>query len=342
MKRINFAIIGQGYIGKRHADMVRQNPAARLVAVCDILPKKMTDTESISEPYYQDIDEMITSHPEIEVVSVCTPNGLHAQHALKALRANKNVVCEKPMALSISDCQKIIALADQMQKHVFCVMQNRFSPPSAWIKDVIDKRVLGDIHIVQLNCYWNRDGRYYKTGGWKGSGQLDGGTLFTQFSHFIDIMYWLFGDIKDIHAQFADFEHAKQTDFEDSGIIDFKFISGGMGSINYSTAIWDKNLESSLTIIGSKGSIKIGGQYMDKVEHCHVKDYELPLLAATRPANNYGAYMGSANNHDFVIQNVVETLNGKAPVATDAQDGLAVVSIIERIYSLRETDKYVR
>jgi predicted dehydrogenase len=186
--------------------------------------------------------------------------------------------------------------------------------------------------MVQLNCYWNRDERYYKPGNWKGTQNLDGGTLFTQFSHWIDIMYWLFGDIKNIQAKFADFNHQTLTDFEDSGFVSFDFINGGMGSINYSTAVWDKNLESSLTIIGSKGSIKVGGQYMDQVDVCNIKDYIMPVLDATNPANDYGAYKGSAQNHNFVIDNVVDVLNHRASITTNALEGLKIVDIIERIY----------
>ena len=119
-----------------------------------------------------------------------------------------------------------------MSRNVFCVMQNRYSPPSEWIKKVVQEKILGDIFMVQLNCYWNRDSRYYKKGGWKGTQDLDGGTLFTQFSHFIDIMYWLFGDIDNIKGNFADFTHQDTTDFEDSGFVSFDFLNGGMGSIN--------------------------------------------------------------------------------------------------------------
>ena len=150
-------------------------------------------------------------------------------------------------------------------------MQNRASPPSVCIKEVFDKKLLGDILMVQLNCCWNRDERYYEKANWKETMKLDGGTLFTQFSHFIDMMYWLFGDIKDIHANFQNFKHENSIDFEDSGFVNFNFVDGGMGCINYSTAVWDKNMESSMTIIGSEGSVKLGGQYMDKVEHCHIK-----------------------------------------------------------------------
>lgn len=335
MSKIKFAVIGQGHIGKRHAEMVRRNTQCELVAVCDILPKEKAGLVDLKEKFYTDIDELLKNHPDIEVINVCTPNGLHAEHALKALDAGKHVVVEKPMALTKSDCEKVIYAALHHHKTVFCVMQNRYSPPSIWLKEVVDTKILGDVYMVQLNCYWNRDGRYYKKGNWKGTESLDGGTLFTQFSHWVDIMYWLFGDIKNIQAKFADFNHKDSTDFEDSGFVSFDFVNGGMGSINYSTAVWDKNLESSLTIIGSKGSIKVGGQYMDVVETCNIKDYTMPKLGETNPANDYGAYKGSANNHNFVIENVINTLTGKNKITTNALEGLKVVDIIERIYALR-------
>jgi len=335
MNKIKFAVIGQGHIGKRHAEMVRRNPQCELVAVCDVSATEHLGLHDLKEKFYSDIDELLKNHPDIAVVNVCTPNGLHAEHALKALAAGKHVVVEKPMALTKADCEKIIYAALHNHKTVFCVMQNRYSPPSAWLKDVIENKTLGDVYMVQLNCYWNRDERYYKKGGWKGTQNLDGGTLFTQFSHWIDIVYWLFGDIKNIQAKFADFTHQASTAFEDSGFVSFDFVNGGMGSINYSTAVWDKNLESSLTIVGSKGSIKVGGQYMDVVETCNIQDYTMPVLEETNPANDYGAYKGSANNHHNVIENVVHTLTGKNKITTNALEGLKVVDIIERIYALR-------
>jgi UDP-N-acetyl-2-amino-2-deoxyglucuronate dehydrogenase len=335
MSKIKFAVLGQGHIGKRHAEMIRRNPSCELIAVCDALPKDQVGLSDIKEKYYTSFEELLTSHPEVEVVNICTPNGLHAQQALQALDHQKHVVVEKPMALHKSDCEKIIYKALNNNKYVFCVMQNRYSPPSVWLKEIITNKTIGDIHMVQLNCYWNRDERYYKKGSWKGDNDLDGGTLFTQFSHWVDIMYWLFGDIKNIQAKFADFNHAATTDFEDSGFVSFDFTNGGMGAINYSTAVWDKNLESSLTIIGSKGSVKVGGQYMDQIEVCHIKDYQMPELAPTNPANDYGAYKGSANNHNFVIENVVDTIKGKNSITTNGLEGMKVVDIIERIYALR-------
>ena len=339
MSKIKFAVIGQGHIGKRHAEMIRRNSETELVAVCDILPKEKLELTGIKEKYYSSADELLKSHPEVEVINICTPNGLHAEHSLKALDANKHVVIEKPMALHRQDCEQILSKALQKHKQVFCVMQNRYSPPSAWLKKIIEEKIIGDVFMVQLNCYWNRDERYYKKGNWKGMQELDGGTLFTQFSHWIDLLYWMFGDITDIQAKFADFNHAALTEFEDSGFLNFRFVNGGMGSINYSTAVWDKNLESSITIVGSKGSVKVGGQYMDKVEYCHIKDYTMPVLKETAPANDYGAYKGSANNHNFVIENVVDSIKGRETITTNALEGMKVVDIIERIYSYRKPNR---
>lgn len=332
---IKFAVIGAGHIGKRHAEMILRHPGASLTAICDTRSQEETGFKQDGVAYFHSAEEMFASGIPFDVVNICTPNGLHAKHSMMALEARKHIVCEKPMALSKADCESIIYKALQVHRNVFCVMQNRYSPPSVWIKEVVDQGVLGDIFMVQLNCYWNRDNRYYKGGGWKGTQELDGGTLFTQFSHFIDIMYWLFGDITDIQSKFHDFTHADSTDFEDSGIISFRFINGGMGCINYSTAVWDSNLESSITIIGQKGSVKIGGQYMNEVEYCHIDGYKMPELAPASPANDYGHYKGSAANHHFIIENVVDTLQGKTTITTNALEGLKVVDIIERIYSMR-------
>jgi predicted dehydrogenase len=335
-QKIKFAVVGCGHIGKRHAEMIARHPEAELVALCDIRSAKEAGVDHYGIPVFSDLETMLAEVPGIDVVNVCTPNGLHARQCIVALEQRKHVVCEKPMGLTKASCEQVIYKALQMHRTVFGVMQNRYSPPSQWIKGVVDQGLLGDIHLVQLNCYWNRDERYYKAGGWKGTADLDGGTLFTQFSHFIDIMYWLFGDITDIQGKFADFNHQDLTAFEDSGFVSFRFLEGGMGCLNYSTAVWDRNLESSMTIVGSRGSVKIGGQYMDQVEYCHIKDYTMPELAPTNPANDYGTYKGSANNHGYIIDNVLDTLKGRNTMTTNALEGLKVVEIIERIYKERD------
>jgi UDP-N-acetyl-2-amino-2-deoxyglucuronate dehydrogenase len=330
--KINFGVIGCGHIGKRHAEMINRNRNAQLIALCDILPLEDLKLGDLSVPLYSTIEEMLAMHPEIDVVNIATPNGLHSKHSLIALNANKHVVIEKPIALKKSDAEDIIYKALQVQKQVFAVMQNRFSPPSVWIKNTIESGILGKIYFVQLSCFWNRDERYYIKNNWHGTKNLDGGTLFTQFSHFIDIMYWLFGDIQNINSKFFDFNHSQLTDFEDSGIITFDFVKNGSGVINFSTSVWEKNLESSMTIIAENGSVKIGGQYMDKIEYCNIKNYTMPQLEPTNPGNDYGFYKGSAQNHNFVIDNVIDVLLKGATINTNALEGLKVVEIIENCY----------
>lgn len=334
---IKFAVIGQGHIGKRHAEMIRQNTDSELVAVCDILPKEQLGLADIKEKFFTSFDELLAANLDIDVINICTPNGYHADYAIKALTEQKHVVLEKPIAITKLDAEKILFKSLEMSRHVFSVMQNRYSPPSVWLKEIADNRVLGDIYMVKLDCFWNRDSRYYKKGNWHGDAKLDGGTLFTQFSHFVDIMYWLFGDIHNIHGNFADFNHKDLTDFEDSGVVTFDFINGGMGCLNYSTAVWDKNLESSITILGEKGTVKVSGQYMNEVTYCHIKDYVMPELASSNPPNDYGLYKGSAQNHQYVIQNVIEKLNNKGNITTNVLEGLKVVDIIERIYEVRDS-----
>lgn len=332
-RKTKFAVVGCGHIGKRHAEMVSRNPNAELVALIDVRDKESLGITEYDVPFFRSIDDLLASSIDVDVLNIATPNGLHVPLALQSLDAKKHIVIEKPMALSKGDAEKVIFKALHVNRQVFVVMQNRYSPPSVWIKNLIEEGTLGKIYMVQMSCYWNRDSRYYKPESWHGKKDLDGGTLFTQFSHFIDIMYWLFGDITNIQGRFADNNHAELTDFEDSGIVSFDFVNGGMGSLNYSTSVWDKNLESSMTIIAENGSVKIGGQYMEKVEVCHVKDYQMPALAATNPGNDYGAYKGSAANHHYVIDNVTNVLQGKATITTNALEGLKVVDIIERIYA---------
>lgn len=335
-KKIRFAVVGCGHIGKRHAEMITRNEETELAALVDTRPRQYLNLETYEHiPFYQSIEKLFSGSgkDEFDVVTIATPNGLHASQALTALNHEKHVVVEKPLALHKRDAENILYRALKVNRHVFSVMQNRYSPPSMWLKELIDTNKLGRIYMVQINCFWNRDERYYTRDSWHGCSQMDGGTLFTQFSHFIDIMFWLFGDINNVNSMLKSNNHIHLTDFEDSGLVNFEFENGGLGSINFTTSVWDKNLESSMTIIAENGSLKVGGQYMNEVEYCHVKNYVMPQLAPTNPANDYGSYKGSAANHHYIVQNVVNVLKGKESITTNALEGMKVVEIIEQIYS---------
>jgi UDP-N-acetyl-2-amino-2-deoxyglucuronate dehydrogenase len=368
---IKFSVIGFGHIGRRHATIANEFPNCKVVAVVDVnSTAKEHELFPKGAVYFETIEDFLDAKVDCDVVNLATPNGFHCPYAIKCLEAGYNVVIEKPMGMNKAECEAVIFKSLQMSKQVFVVKQNRYSPPSKWMKEVIGSGIVGDVLTVQVNCYWNRDDRYYKKResgiqnlesrqnnsspsldsrlsglsseelkNWKGSLALDGGTLFTQFSHFIDIMYWVFGDIKNIKATFADFNHADTTEFEDSGLVNFEFVNGGLGCINFSTSVWDTNMESSITVVGSKGSFKVGGQYMNEVEYCHIKDYNMPKLPPTNAPNDYGPFKGSAANHHYVIENVVNTLGGRDTITANALEGLKVVDIIERIYETRDLTK---
>ena len=335
MRDLKFSVIGFGRIGQRHAKIINEFKGTNLISVVDVDPVAFESMASLDLAViaYQSIDEFLEKdNGRSDVVNIATPNGFHTRYAIRCLEAGYHVVIEKPMGLSVDECEAVLHAELKTGKQVFVVKQNRYSPPSEWLKKIISESIIGDVLMVQTNCYWNRDRRYYEPSDWKGTREQDGGALFTQFSHFVDIMYWVFGDIMNPKAVVKNFTHSELNDFDDSGFAQFEFIKGGIGSINYSTSCWDKNMESSITVVGTKGSLKIGGQYMNEIEYCHIDGYEKPVLPPTNPPNDYGPYKGSAANHHYIIENVYNTLiKGEKPTATSL-DGLKVVGIIEKIY----------
>lgn len=336
MKKLKFAVIGAGHIGKRHAQMVVENPHCELIAIIDTDESIKKETP-FQVPFFTSLASFLSSNTPVDIINICTPNYLHCSQAIQALD-RAHVVLEKPMGLSTQECQEVLNKSKETNKEVFCVMQNRYSPPSKFLKSLIAKNQLGEIYQVQVNCFWNRDDRYYYPGGtkhkWKGIREKDGGVLYTQFSHFIDTIHWLFGPLTITHSEKHNYSHSDLNLQEDTGAFFFHLPNKGTGSFNYSTSVWDANMESSISIIGEKGSIKIAGQYMNEVVHCHIKDYKMPILEDTAPPNDYGTYKGSAANHHFVIQNIVDVLLNKKPITTSAEDGLEVVKLIEKAYML--------
>lgn len=331
MTKVKFLLAGCGRIAERHAEHIHS--FGSLQSVCDIDPLK---ADKLAKKYnckaYSSIDEMLAVEKDADVVSICTPNGLHAAHTIKSLKANYHVLCEKPMAISVADCGEMINVAEKMNKRLFAIKQNRFNPPVEAIKKAIDEGRLGKIYSVQLSCFWNRNEDYYKN-SWKGTLDLDGGTLYTQFSHFIDLLYWLIGDIKHAHAITRNFGHQGIIEFEDAGVIACEFYNGVIGTINYNVYSYQKNMEGSLTIFGEKGSVKIGGQYLNELEYQKIENYEIKDLPPGNTANNYGQYHGSMSNHDKVYQNLVDVLTNNSAISTSAFEGLKTIEIIDKIYT---------
>ncbi|WP_298314748.1 Gfo/Idh/MocA family oxidoreductase [uncultured Aquimarina sp.] len=330
-KELNFAIVGCGRIGNRHAGHINNN--GTLKAVCDI---EFDKGESLAKEYnataYASIEEMLANEPNLDLVAICSPNGLHAKHSIQSLKAGFHVLCEKPMAINVYDCGEMIKVAERANKRLMIVKQNRFNPPVEATKNLIEDGKLGKIYSAQLNCFWNRNPDYYKN-SWKGTLDLDGGTLYTQFSHFIDLMYWMVGDVKNVEAFGGNFNHQGITEFDDNGVIALEFYNGAVGSINYTVNSFGKNMEGSLTIFGEKGTVKIGGQYLNELEYQNIEGYKVENLPEGNTANNYGQYQGSMSNHDKVYENVVEVLTNDGVISANGFEGLKTVEIIDKIYN---------
>jgi predicted dehydrogenase len=287
---------------------------------------------------YYDPADLLANEKNIDVVSVCSPNGLHAEHSIQSLKSGFHVLCEKPMAINVNDCGEMIKTAEQYNKRLFAIKQNRFNPPVEAVKKIIDEGRLGKIYSVQLSCFWNRNEDYYHN-SWKGTEVLDGGTLYTQFSHFIDLLYWMIGDVKEVEAYTGNFAHSDSIEFEDTGVVILKFQNGAIGTVNYTVNSFGKNMEGSLTIFGEKGTVKIGGQYLNELEYQNIDGYKIENLPVGNTANNYGNYQGSMSNHDKVYENLVAVLDNNASISTNAFEGLKTVEIIDKIYSKAKTVK---
>lgn len=329
MRKWKFAIIGMGNIGKRYWDLLETRTDAEVIAIADPVEKNI----SADIPQYSSLEDLLQKEQKIDIAIISSPNGFHFEQTITCLDRGISVILEKPVCFTKE--QTFILLEHPNSRQVFPVMQNRYSPPSQWLKKVIFSEVLGKIFTVHVNCFWNRDTRYYTGNTWRGSLDLDGGPLYTQFSHFLDLIIWMFGELKVEHTEFHCFNHQKITEFEDTGNIKLVSKDGTQIRFHYSTSVWDKNLESSITIIAEHGSIKVGGQYMNQILHCHIKDYTLPEILPTNPNLNYGDFQGSAGNHALVLDEVISHLNGEKPYSVSLEEAALLIQTIEKIYYSR-------
>jgi UDP-N-acetyl-2-amino-2-deoxyglucuronate dehydrogenase len=328
MNKVRFAVIGLGNIGTRHVQHIIQNEQAELVAVCDCDENKKSLSDA---PFYTDLEALFEVQ-KVDVVNVCTPNYLHSVHTIQALDAGAHVVCEKPMAISVRECEAMIKAAERASKHIFVVKQNRYNPPVQEVKNLLQQGKLGRVVMVQVNCFWNRNEHYYQQSSWRGKKSMDGGCLFTQFSHFVDILFYLFGPCKPVYSIMKNELHA-YTEVEDSGICVLQTADGSLVNFNFSTNAYEKNMEGAIAILAEHGTVKIGGQYLNTIEYQNIKDLALPEINISAKSNNYGLYQGSMSNHDKVIKNVVDTINGTDTVMTNALEGSRVVAMIEGMYA---------
>lgn len=334
---ISFAIIGVGNIGRRHAEHILQDPAAQLVAICDEDPKCEALAQQWNVPFYKNSEDFFAKNIA-DVVNICTPNHWHKDHTIAALTQGSHALVEKPMALSTQECNEMIEAATRYGRKIFAVKQNRYNPPVQEARKLLQAGNLGELYMVQVNCFWNRNEQYYSSGNWRGKRKSDGGCLFTQFSHFIDILFYLVGDVEPVSGMLHNYLHQHNTEFEDTGAFLLRSTSGAMINFNFTTNAFAQNMEGSITLMGSKGIFKIGGQYLNTIEYSQIENIEIPPINIVAKENDYGSYKGSMSNHDKVIRNVIEVLQEQKPMMTSAEEGKKVIGIIEAMYASATTN----
>ena len=328
---LQISLVGCGAIGKRHAQEIIQNNH-KLAAVCDIDMHRAEEVSSMYNcPVFSDINSMIQQVSNIDVVSICTPNYLHAQQSIQCLQSGKHVLCEKPMAISTQDALDMLNASKQHGKKLLVVKQNRFNAPVKAVKQLLNEGKLGNIHSFQINCYWNRPEQYYSQ-SWRGKKATDGGTLFTQFSHFIDLMHWYLGDVAHIHFIPQNAMHP-YIEFEDSGIISFQMSNGAIGSMQYNVNAFQKNMEGSFVLFGEKGTIKIGGPYLNTIDYQSIESGSIEIESIATAPNEYGTYQGTMRNHGMIYKELQNAIMNDAHSLADAFEGYKTVETIERIYS---------
>ena len=333
---LRFALVGCGRIGQVHAREIRR--VGHLAAVCDVVAEKM-DTVVGNDPItkYPSLTALLHAENDIDLVVIATPNGLHAQQSIEALRAGKHVLCEKPMAIHVEDAHHMILAAQEFGKQLVVVKQNRYNPPVQELKQLLDLGQLGKILSVQVNAFWNRNAAYYSNADWRGSKELDGGTLYTQFSHFVDLIIWLFGDLNEVSGFRSNSNHKGIIEFEDQGVIAIKFESGVLGTLHYTVNAFERNMEGSITVFGEKGTVKVGGPYLNEMTYLRVEGVEAvemveQSLNVVGP-NQYQGYQGSMSNHPLVYDDLVRLLNGEPSSLATPKEGLRTIQAIEKIYS---------
>lgn len=323
-----FAIVGCGRIAERHAEQI--NAVGKLVAVCDIIPERAT---SFANRYgvqsYTCIDALLKEEKELDIVSICTPNGLHAEHSIKTLQAGVHVLCEKPLCITSAAAWQLLETEKFSRRKLFVVKSTRYNPYLKQLKKMISSKMLGEIFNFQLSCFWTRPPQYYHD--WHGKLFPDGGTLYTQFSHYIDAILWLFGDLETATGFAANLAHKEVMEFEDSGVAALRMQNGILGTVNWSVNSYKKNFEIALTVLAEKGTICLGGAFLNEVKY-ELLESPLSFERSENEPNDYKDYKGSMSNHKEVYEQLIQAMDKKDNGFPNSYDGLKTVEAIEKIY----------
>jgi len=336
-KHFRVALVGCGRISANHFEALSKIDGLELVAVCDVVEERARAAgEAWNVPWFVNYEQMLAAVP-CDVVTIATPSGLHPQHGAIAARQGKHVVSEKPMAITLSAADELVQACDDAGVHLFVVKQNRLNATIQLLKRALDKGRFGRLYMVNATVRWTRPQEYYDQAKWRGTWEFDGGAFMNQASHYVDLVQWLMGPVESVMAKTATM--ARRIEAEDSGAAILKFRNGAIGVLEVTMLTFPKNLEGSITLLGEKGSVKIGGTAVNKIEHWQFADYDdddkLVDAANTNPTSVYGF------GHEPYYRNVLKVLRGEAVPDTDGRAGRKSLELILGIYESAKTGNEV-
>ena len=334
---MRIALVGCGRISRNHLDAITAIDGLELAAVCDVVAERAERAGSASGvPFFTEYEAML-QEAACEAVAICTPSGLHPAHGIAAARAGKHVVTEKPMAISLSGADALVQACDAAGVHLFVVKQNRLNPAVQLLRRAVDKARFGPIYLANTTVRWSRPQEYYDQAPWRGTWELDGGALMNQASHYVDLLQWLVGPVASVMGGTATL--ARRIEAEDTAVSVLRFASGALGVIEVTVLTYPRNFEGSITIIGERGTVKVGGTAVNRVEHWQFADYDdddkLVEATSTNPPTVYGF------GHEAYYRNVVAVLRGEEEPGTDGREGRKSLELILGIYESARTRREV-
>ncbi len=328
-RKIRIGLVGCGRISKNHfAAIEKHSDNFELIAVCDEDPKALTQvTEERCVLGYSSLTEMVLNQ-NLDVVSVCTPSGLHSGQTIEIAKAGVHVISEKPMATRWNDGLEMVKACDENGVRLFVVKQNRRNMTLQLLKRAISEKRFGRIYMVNLNVFWTRPQEYYDQAKWRGTWELDGGAFMNQASHYVDLLDWLIGPVEKIQAMMGTLE--RDVEVEDTGVLNIKWRNGAMGSMNVTMLTYPKNYEGSITILGEKGTVRLAGVAVNEFQHWEFEDHkdydEQVKNVSYQTTSVYGL------GHPLYFKNVVDVLRGEAEPETDGREGLSSLEVLIAAY----------
>ena len=334
---IRIALVGCGRISRNHFEAIERIDGLELAAVCDVVADRAQAAgERYGVPWFETFDDLLGS-ARFDAVALCTPSGLHPKHGMLAASAGKHVICEKPMAISLDGADQLVSACDAAGVQLFVVKQNRLNPAIQLLKRAIDRERFGRIYLANTTVRWTRPQEYYDQAPWRGTWEFDGGAIMNQASHYVDLIQWLVGPVESVMAKTATL--ARRIETEDTGVAVLRFRSGAIGVIEVTMLTYPRNLEGSITILGEKGTVKVGGTAVNRVEHWAFADYDdddkLIDSASTNPPTVYGF------GHEGYYRNVLAVLRGQAKAETDGRAGRKSLELILGVYESAKTGRDV-